>query len=216
MSISKVLKKEIKDPILNRIKEIILDDFGGNLTAFARKIGREYNTIRSWFERESVPDPAIILDFSSKIGISPGWIFTGLDTKYLKDKIERLIPLIDWHAIGPWFLEGRVSMESKTESSLKVDGRIGVRAFACILPDGYDRMIPSFGSGNILIIDPDLKPPDGVPVLALVERRVELARFRLLGESKNLVFDNPKYPPIQLGRKARLIGTVVERREKFI
>ena len=125
-----------------------------------------------------------------------------------------MVPLISSVRAGLWTAaEGLEPGEA--EEWVDAPAGVGARAFALRVVG--DSMEPRFQEGEIIIVDPDIEAASGDYVVASLEREdATLKRYLREGGRDWLVPQNQRYDPIDMtGRDWRIIGRVMEKRQKF-
>ena len=202
-----LLDKKFEKKSLKRLKEIVIDDFGGNVAAFARTVELSYNMIRWWFSRDIEPENVKLTHIARKIGINPGWLLSGLEPKYMEDIEEVEIPLIQWHAVAKWL--GREGTLKATTETIKTRGGIGAGAFGSKVSENYDRMSPVIRPGSVLIIEQGREPTEGNVVFVLIDKEPHFGFYHQIGNEREIQFENRQYPPMRIEKKSQIVGVVV-------
>ena len=125
-----------------------------------------------------------------------------------------MVPLISSVRAGLWTAaEGLEPGEA--EEWVDAPAGVGARAFALRVVG--DSMEPRFQEGEIIIVDPDIEAASGDYVVASLEREdATLKRYLREGGRDFLVPLNRRYDPIEMtGRDWRIVGRVMEKRQKF-
>jgi SOS-response transcriptional repressor LexA len=125
------------------------------------------------------------------------------------------IPIISWVLAGKW-AEGSGSFnEEEVEEWIESDTK-GKNLFALRVKG--DSMEPEFRDGDIIIVNPHIKPVhNDYVVLKNEEDEAVFKQLKKYGKARILHPLNPNYPDIELSDKHqyRIIGKVVEKKKRY-
>lgn len=124
------------------------------------------------------------------------------------------VPVISWVAAGRWqetdaFQQGEV--DEWVASDVK-----GQNIFALRVKG--DSMEPEFADGDIIILDPHVKPhPGDYVIIRNDEGEATLKQLKQYGKIQVLHPLNPKYQDIELSEKHQyvIVGKVVEKKKRY-
>ncbi|WP_325345401.1 LexA family protein [Xylophilus sp.] len=207
--------------------------------AFAKKIGITGATISNW--EAGVTDPANIrgalLELAAgTLGVPVGLLRTGKDRREhgdappgmtLADDGVRMVPVISYVQAG--YGKGAVDPYSLGQGSEQIGvdrgmaAELGRLAFALVI-DG-ESMMDEFRPGDVVIIDPAVKPRPGDFVVAKLDddESATFKKYRSRGVDQatgvdlfDLVPLNPDWPTISVtpGNPGQVIGTMMEHRRR--
>ena len=207
--------------------------------AFAKRIGITGATISNW--EAGVTDPgnirsALLEMAAGVLGVPVTYLRTGKDKREvaeappgltLADDGVRMIPVISYVQAG--YGKGAVDPYALGQGSEQIGvdremaSELGRLAFALMI-DG-ESMMDEFRPGDVVIIDPAVKPRPGDFVVAKVDddESATFKKYRSRGvdtatgiEIFDLVPLNPDWPTISItpGNPGHLIGTMMEHRRR--
>lgn len=219
-----------------RLREIIDDYFNGKVARLAAYSGIKSTQIHRWLS-EATTNPRKITEDSAReierkltaVGVRPGEMDVPKEEAInLTQRDPRRVPLISWvnagkgdEAIDPYAKgdgEEMIAIDDTLALS-KYSFALRIKGISMVRPDGE-----GFHPGDIIIIDPEIKPKPGDYVVAFLEQegKSTFKKFRSRGNSKQgtpvfeLVPLNPDYPTITIDEyyPGRIVGTMMEYRKR--
>lgn len=141
---------------------------------------------------------------------------------YLQQNIEPAsigklnhVPVISWVAAGRWQEAYEIFHPGEADEWIASDVK-GQNVFAVRVKG--DSMEPEFTEGDIIILDPHVKPnPGDYVVIRNDEGEATLKQLRQYGKTRVLHPLNSKYPDIELSEKHEyvIVGKVVEKKKRY-
>lgn len=219
-----------------RLREMIDDHFSGKVARFAAFSGIKSTQIHRWLS-DSTTNPRKITEDSAReiekklttYGIRPGEMdVPKAEARNLTHRDARRVPLISWvnagkgdEAIDPYAKGDGEEMIAIDDTLIlsKHSFALRIKGLSMVRPDGE-----GFHPGDIIIIDPMVKPKPGDYIVAYLELedKSTFKKYRSRGMNKNghpifeLVPLNPDYPTITVDESCpgRVVGTVMEYRKR--
>lgn len=151
-------------------------------------------------------------------GISEGALFADENPEDNRMLEFRRIPILDATIIPAYAIDHEIIEVPEYLKYIAVDKGISFHSFGYV-PD-VSTLRPAFEDGDIVVIDPAIKPLPGDFVVAVISRSVvSFSRYKVTSESEDgvenfeLVPLNDFYPVVSsLQPGVRLVGTMVEHR----
>lgn len=145
------------------------------------------------------------------------------ETGYLPQNVEPVeteklykIPVVSW-VIAEKLGEGDYSFQPEDTEEWITSDVTGQEVFALRVKD--DTMEPEFREGDIIIVDPHIKPEhdDYIIVKNKVGEGATFKQLKKYGKTWVLHSLNPKYPDIELSdkHKFRIVGKVVKKEKRY-
>lgn len=133
------------------------------------------------------------------------------------DSIGKLnqVPVISWVAAGQWQEVCDAFQPGDADEWVESDVR-GVNVFAVRVKG--DSMEPEFAEGDIIILNPHVKPDPGDYIIAKNdEGEATLKQLKQYGNIRVLHPLNPKYSDIELSEQHQyeVVGRVVEKKKRY-
>lgn len=207
--------------------------------AFAKKIGVTGATISNWESGVTDPDNirAALLELAAGVlGKPVAYLRTGKDRREvaeappglaLADDSVRTLPVISYVQAGygkgavDAYALGQGSEQIGVDRDIAAD--LGRLAFALTIEG--ESMMDEFRPGDLVIIDPSVKPRPGDFVVAKVDsdESATFKKYRARGvdpatgiELFDLVPSNPDWPTVSVGpgNPGQIIGTMMEHRRR--
>lgn len=125
------------------------------------------------------------------------------------------VPIISWVAAGRWHEVCDAFQPGDADEWLASDVK-GQNIFAVRVKG--DSMEPEFTEGDIIILDPHIKPnPGDYVIVKNDEGEATLKQLKQYGRTRVLHPLNPKYPDIELSEKHQyeIAGKVVEKKKRY-
>ncbi|MGO9016183.1 MAG: LexA family protein [Dissulfurispiraceae bacterium] len=125
------------------------------------------------------------------------------------------VPIISLVTAGSWNEACEVFEPGEADEWVSSDYK-GQNIFAVRVKG--DSMEPEFTEGDIIILDPHMKPnPGDYVIVRNDEGEATLKQFKQYGQTKVLHPLNPKYDDIELkhGHQYVIVGRVVEKKKKY-
>ena len=152
----------------------------------ARATGRTPQAVMQWEKGETFPRLDNLLAIAKKLDVDLGWLLTGRGNQAggglsAVGSIGRIVPHINWKDATTTHAEK--SARSKGQIHSFVD--VGSEAFALCVEDesNSDDLLP----GDVIVIDPAIKPCPGDMVLAVIDGQEFplLRQFREVSATEN-------------------------------
>lgn len=124
------------------------------------------------------------------------------------------VPIVSWVAAGMWN-DADACQQGAVDEWVASDVK-GENIFAVKVKG--DSMEPEFTEGDIIILDPHVKPNTGDYVIVRNdEGEATLKQLKQYGKTRILHPLNPKYPEIELSEKHQyvIVGKVVEKKKRY-
>ena len=153
-------------------------------------------------------------------GKAKGWLDTiHHDEKQKPEQLLQCIPLIDLDRVFEW-CQGKKWMANKVISAITDDEQaFGENIFSITMVGDAMRSNADISSsichGDIVIIDPDLKPSYGDVLLVKIKQSPKIRQWTIDGDEQILKALNPQYPIIPFSAATKILGVVVEIRRKM-
>ena len=172
-------------------------------------------------ESGNVKKPRHLYEISIALKCDMAWLLSGKDKDVINvEKIEvhaHQVPLISYVQAGVW-TESCELRDSTGFEYIMTSLELSNKAFALKIKG--DSMEPEFKEGDVVIIDPAIKPFPGEFVVAVNgDEEATFKKYRELGydEHERMQFEliplNPDYTTMStLKQQIRIIGTMVEHR----
>lgn len=186
----------------------------------ASQIGIKQQSYQA-IESGSVKKPRYLYEISLALKCDMAWLLSGKDKEVKNVKVINFeaykVPLISYVQAGVW--TGSCELRNSTGFEyIMTSLELSDKAFALQIKG--DSMEPEFKEGDVVIIDPAVKPTPGEFVLAMNgESEATFKKYRELGydEHERMQFEliplNPDYTIMStLKQQIRIIGTMVEHR----
>lgn len=178
-------------------------------------------------------DKEFFKNLAKTLNVTTDWILTGLPSLIIDGKsttgkpvdspstdnlfpiIEFWIPVISWDDIDSWLQSGNIEMVEVMRKVPMFDDASRMSFGLCVKDNSMHNpgSNESFNEGDVLAIDPELKPQDGDYVLAKIPSLFPFYFFRKLSienETQKLVALNPNFAPIVLDDACEFKGVVVD------
>lgn len=186
----------------------------------ASQIGIKQQSYQA-IESGSVKKPRYLYEISLALKCDMAWLLSGKDKEVKNVKVINFeaykVPLISYVQAGVW--TGSCELRNSTGFEyIMTSLELSDKAFALQIKG--DSMEPEFKEGDVVIIDPAVKPTPGEFVVAMNgESETTFKKYRELGydEHERIQFEliplNPDYTIMStLKQQIRIIGTMVEHR----
>lgn len=173
--------------------------------------GKTVQAVRKWETDKATPNPHDLWTIVGLTGINPGWLITGTGRRYGsgqddKESRGRVVPSIPWQEVPAYLTDD----EYKPPFYMRTTLPCGPRSFAVIIEDrANDPLIPI---GATAIFDPDRLPKPGEFVLALIDGKPVVRKFRERGDHIELAPHKGDYKEFRANTDLTqwLIGTLSE------
>lgn len=167
---------------------------------------------------ESGPSSSSVLELCKAFGVSEGMLFSDENPADNRMLEFRRIPILDSNFIPAYAIDHQIIEVKEYLRYIAVDKSCSYHSFAFV-PD-VASVRPTFEEGDVVIVDPVVKPMPGDFVVAVIPNSTVLfSRYRVTGETKDgkehfdLVPMNDFYPVVNsLQEGITVVGTMVERR----
>ncbi len=194
----------------------------GRLGALSELFGVSSQAVARWLTGEIYPTKRIN-DIAQKLNVSANWLLTGqgaMDPNNrtialpgqsgMKDIAQynwKQIPVIDWQRAKTWRADPLVIDDSNLEQSIWVSVDNEADHFAVIAPADDDAMQPRFAGGEIIVLDPSIKPSNNQQVLIhwCKEDILLSGYYTQVGTDEYVRPHNPKYEPVHIDLKDKNI-----------
>lgn len=189
------------------------------------QIGVSRAAVAQWELDQTSPLGKRMVALAAALNVTEEWLSYGVGPAPRAGAVAEEIPLLSREEAAGHFKQPEtraIFYESRyRHPTLKPSGEVGKFAFA--LEVGGPALAPKFAPGDIVIIDPDVKPDPGNFVFAILDGEEEtvFGRYRPRGKEADgapiyeLAPVNPDFPThyIDGNHRARIIGTMVEHRQ---
>ncbi len=207
---------------------IFSERFGGLLLShglsvpqFAKKIGEDDRTVRTWKNGEVIPRPDKLKKITDFFGVTAEQLLD--EAKYVnvrpapKLKGLRRVPVVASMRAGilDTIASDYEDIASQIDEVIETDCQ-DENAFALIVEG--DSMEPRFFAGDRIIVAPNYEPRNGDPVCARLEKdgKTVFKIFRQSGDTIRLESLNPDYKPEEFHKEAfRWIYPAVDMKAKL-
>lgn len=199
-----------------------LDEHGRG-AAIARELGMSSKGVSKWFNAESIPRPAKMLELAKYLNVDLVWLQLGVSHDSDSDVPEPSkdnfvsVPILSLVQVGYWMNDSTFHSLDGNVSFLQTNLSLSSSSFAMRVPDRS--MKPEFNEGDMLIFDPAPNLSPGDYVVATVQGGGTIFRkYRARGpidgtEAYELFPLNEDYPTYRSDTsKIRLIGVLMEHR----
>ena len=196
------------------------EELGLTQEQVAAQIGIKQQSYQA-IESGNVKKPRHLYEISIALKCDMAWLLSGKDKDVINvEKIEvhaHQVPLISYVQAGVWTESCELS-DSTGFEYIMTSLELSNKAFALKIKG--DSMEPEFKEGDVVIIDPAIKPFPGEFVVAVNgDEEAIFKKYRELGydEHERMQFEliplNPDYTTMStLKQQIRIIGTMVEHR----
>jgi len=209
------------------------DTFGGRVyearknkkssqESLANLLGVKKQAVSNWENNKNHPDSDKLSALCGALGVEINWLLTGVtqltdsitsSTRMGEVTIYNLKEITDIEA---------AKVDGKTRPSTLPYFEASDKSFAVIIEDSS--MAPEFIVGDVVIIDPEIKPVPGDRVCALVQdmnnvvfRIYKSSGLKLLDDNKHSKFTlvpiNDHWSPINISDNGSLLGVMVEHKK---
>lgn len=208
-----------------------MNNFGQRIRARREELGLTQEQIASQIgikqqsyqaiESGNVKKPRYLYEISLALKCDMAWLLSGKEKEVKNVKVINFeaykVPLISYVQAGVW-TESCELRDSTGFEYIMTSLELSDKAFALQIKG--DSMEPEFKEGDLVIVDPSIKPTPGEFVVAMNgESEATFKKYRELGydEHERIQFEliplNPDYTIIStLNQQIRIIGTMVEHR----
>jgi SOS-response transcriptional repressor LexA len=207
--------------VAQKIKDAVRRKGFSTVKECAQALGLPYELLRKVVGEDHIPKDGQLIIYAKKMGMDPkDLLFTAYYQKApegFKDTFEDLvlrpalaktnqIPLISWEelAVGTKNLRGQDSITTNLE---------GHALFAMTVQD--NSMEPIFQIGEVLIINPDIKPEEGDYVVGYKCDEAFLRQLKSISRFMFLCPVNHKYDNIENTNDVKIMGKVIQKRMDF-
>ena len=196
------------------------EELGLTQEQVAEQVGIKQQSYQA-IESGSVKKPRHLYEISVTLKCDMAWLLSGKEKDVINvEKIEihaHQVPLISYVQAGVW-TESCELRDSTGFEYIMTSLELSNKAFALKIKG--DSMEPEFKEGDVVIIDPAIKPFPGEFVVAVNgDEEATFKKYRELGydEHERMQFEliplNPDYTTMStLKQQIRIIGTMVEHR----
>lgn len=196
------------------------EELGLTQEQIASQIGIKQQSYQA-IESGSVKKPRYLYEISLALKCDMAWLLSGKEKEVKNVKVINFeaykVPLISYVQAGVW-TESCELRDSTGFEYIMTSLELSDKAFALQIKG--DSMEPEFKEGDLVIVDPSIKPTPGEFVVAMNgESEATFKKYRELGydEHERMQFEliplNPDYTIIStLNQQIRIIGTMVEHR----
>ena len=196
------------------------EELGLTQEQVAEQVGIKQQSYQA-IESGSVKKPRHLYEISVTLKCDMAWLLSGKEKDVINvEKIEihaHQVPLISYVQAGVW-TESYELRDSTGFEYIMTSLELSNKAFALKIKG--DSMEPEFKEGDVVIIDPAIKPFPGEFVVAVNgDEEATFKKYRELGydEHERMQFEliplNPDYTTMStLKQQIRIIGTMVEHR----
>lgn len=189
-----------------------------SLAEVGQLIGVSRQTVSAWETGKAQPRTKHIIDLAALYNVTPASIYGGLEAVVAleADAINlriaaaaSVIPLFDSLEPAVRFILGE---DIPSPHHRATHSGVSRRSAFIRLTD--DACAPRFLPGDVVAIDPKVKPLPGQMVLAMVgdefffRRLIQATAGSYSGST--LLADNPRWPKLMMSGEDRIIGTLVE------
>lgn len=211
------------EELRNRMREAI-ERKGMNYTDIAMWLGVSKQSVASWIRGDAYPSPINMLRLCEVLDIEPGDLWSGLKSDLKLDSAinrrlanrARLVPLYTGEDTAGVIQMGQVQ-PTKEIDAIAAPVEMSQEAFAFRVTT--DANIPEIKPGDIVFVDPDVKPTPGRYVFAALGNEFLLRRFHpattTTFEGATLKAVNPAWPDEKMDGNSQIIGVVVSRSEEM-
>ena len=196
------------------------EELGLTQEQVAQQVGIKQQSYQA-IESGGVKKPRHLYEISVALKCDMAWLLSGKEKDVINvEKIEihaHQVPLISYVQAGVW-TESCELRDSTGFEYIMTSLELSDKAFALQIKG--DSMEPEFKEGDVVIIDPAIKPFPGEFVVAVNgDEEATFKKYRELGydEHERMQFEliplNPDYTTMStLKQQIRIIGTMVEHR----
>lgn len=196
------------------------EELGLTQEQIASQIGIKQQSYQA-IESGNVKKPRYLYEISLALKCDMAWLLSGKEKEVKNVKVINFeaykVPLISYVQAGVW-TESCELRDSTGFEYIMTSLELSDKAFALQIKG--DSMEPEFKEGDLVIVDPSIKPTPGEFVVAMNgESEATFKKYRELGydEHERMQFEliplNPDYTIIStLNQQIRIIGTMVEHR----
>ena len=184
-----------------------------------RMKGISHVAISQWESSTTKPNAENLYDLSNVLGCEPSWLLRGVKDNVGIANINpngTRIPILDYKSLEQWHSAQLFELEKGVEY-IMTDLSVSSLAFAYSILS--DAMEPDFIEGDIVIIDPSVKPEPGEFVLARDHNTIIFRKYREDGINQEnrinfvLIPLNQDYAQIlSSATDVQILGTMVEHR----
>lgn len=181
--------------------------------------GANHSSVSQWESDISTPSSKNLFDLSIALNCDFAWLLKGnFESNIVPVELHSYkVPLISYVQAGAW-TESCELRDSTGFEYIITSLDLSKKAFALKIKG--DSMEPEFKEGDLIIVDPEVRPYPGEFVIAMNgESEATFKKYRELGYDKHnrmqfeLIPLNPDYSPMStLNQQIRIIGTMVEHR----
>src|SRR3990167_1823004 len=184
--------------------------------ALAKKVGL---TQQSLWEITSgkTKQPRNIGKIAEVLGVDPGWLLFGEKTNDVQNissyEIKQHVPLLKGEKIKE-FCENMNKTLDKDTIFIGIQGKASDKTFALEV-NGDSMTAPlstkrSFFEGDIIIVDPTLKPENGSFIVININNEPTFIQYVHNAGKTYLKPLNPQYPTLEMNKKMEINGVVIQ------
>ncbi|WP_390900818.1 LexA family protein [Serratia fonticola] len=216
------VREEFSQRLALACKRAGLDEHGRGVV-IARELGMSSKGVSKWFNAESIPRPAKMLELAKYLNVDVVWLQLGVkhdsDSEVPGPSKDNFVsvPLLSVPQVGYWMNDSSFHDLNGNLQFLQTNLSLSSASFAMKIPD--KSMRPEFSEGDIVIFDPAPSLAPGDFVVANVQGGgIVFRKYRARGpidgiEAYELVPLNEDYPTYKSDTsKIRLIGVMMEHR----
>ena len=152
------------------------------------------------------------------LGVDPNWLVTGngsMNLRAPKQIVE--VPLISWVQAGDWAETNDPYVPGDGQEWVSCPSGVSKSGFALTVTG--ESMEPDFKDGDVIVVDPEIKPRHGDNVVVRLhsDNTSTFKRLVIEGEQTYLRAINPNWPSpiIEVQGDATISGVVVSRTSNF-
>ncbi len=194
----------------------------------AEYLGVDEALIYSWRNRNSIGDPAVILDKCKNIRLA--YLLTGegpmLEAETQEETPTSMgwmpsptrgihkIPIISWVKAGTWATVEDPFQPNYSEEFVYISETCGPNTFALRVVG--DSMEPEFVDGDIILVDPSCAWSNRDYIIAKNGEEATFKQIVVDGPNTYLKPLNKGYKPIDMtGKDFRIVGVVIQKVKKY-
>jgi SOS-response transcriptional repressor LexA len=192
------------------------ETMGLSLRDASRLSGVSHTHTRDIEDGRSIPSFEMVMKFLKAYTLDIGEFLS--QTGYMPADLEpvgesKRIPVLSWTQAGSWQEISDTSQYGDYGEYIETDSK-GVFA----LRVRGESMVPEFHEGDIIVINPYLKPEhNDYVVVSNVEGEATFKQLKKYGKTRVLHPLNPKFDDIELSKDTeyRVVGVVLEKKKRY-
>lgn len=217
------------ETVAQRTKQL-RDVLGVSQQALGNMAGVSKAAVSNWELGKCEPDRDSLLSLKRKKRVNPDWLAYGKGEMFLNGAaasqpsastllpgppLRGRVPVISWTSAGQW--EVIVDNNEPGTADEWVETTVPIRQHTFALKVQGDSMEPIFPNGCYIVIEPEMQAESGNYVIA--RQNGDEATFKQLvrdGGKTYLKPLNPRYPIMELGVDAEIVGVVRAMHQQFV